>query len=115
MTEELEMIIREISAGDQLIGSISQQIYNSYRNKDYFLSFLGLGVLVDQSIRHMLLATTGFSRWARSSAWIERVASDHQAVGSNPSGPVFNAMPAREPGRVCQLAFKSLAFNTPPP
>ena len=51
MTEELEMIIREISAGDQLIGSISQQILNSYRNKDYFLSFLGLGVLVDQSIR----------------------------------------------------------------
>ena len=51
MTEELEMIIREISAGDQLTGFISQQIYNSYRNKDYFLSFLGLGVLVDQSIR----------------------------------------------------------------
>ncbi len=51
MTEELEIIIREISAGDPLIGSISHQILNSYRNKDYFLSFLGLGVLVDQSIR----------------------------------------------------------------
>ena len=69
----------------------------------------------NQKLKHMLLATTGFSKWARSSAWIERVASDHQAVGSNPSGPVFNAMPAREPGRVCQLAFKSLAFNTPLP
>jgi hypothetical protein len=63
--------------------------------------------------KHMLLATAGFSRWARSSAWIERVASDHQAVGSNPSGPVFNVMPIRRLERVCQLKFKSLFFNTP--
>ena len=60
MTEELERIIREISAGnDMLIGSISQQILNSYNNKDYFLSFLGLGVLVDQSIRFSADMTEG--------------------------------------------------------
>ena len=59
MTEELERIIREISAGDMLIGSISQQILNSYNNKDYFLSFLGLGVLVEQSIRFSADMTEG--------------------------------------------------------
>ena len=34
-------------------------------------------------VKHVLLVATSFTCRARSSAWIEQVASDHQVVGSN--------------------------------
>ncbi len=79
MTEELETIIREFSAGDQLIGWISQQILHSYRNKDYFLSFLGLGVLVDQSIREYADMVEGRFEDALQIVLDKRLATDSEA------------------------------------
>ena len=49
--EELKKLVSEFSAGDRLYEMISLQVFHTYEDKNYFLCFLGLSVLIDQAVR----------------------------------------------------------------
>ena len=51
MPDELEDLVNKLQAGDQMLGWISGQVVSSYNNGDFFASFLGLCVLVEQAVR----------------------------------------------------------------
>ena len=51
MDDELADLGRKISSTDQLLGWICKQTLESYGHGNFFTSFLGLSVLVEQAVR----------------------------------------------------------------